>query len=127
MSSYALLKKHAPDGWFGKMSLAYCQLTEEGHLEPFSQGWQNAGMGSPTAFLTLNISECHSDAGVCSLSDILETGDMPQRYYLSPKACAGILRRAKKRGKALPVLLQAVLEDNLLKIMVAGEGFIILH
>ncbi|WP_204340906.1 hypothetical protein, partial [Rhizobium ruizarguesonis] len=54
----------------------------------------------------------HSDGAVSSLSDILETGDVPQRFYLSPKACAGILRRAEKRGKVLPpqlaVALQAV-------------------
>ena len=44
-----------------------------------------------------------SDAGVCSLSDILETpGSVPPRYYLSARACAGILRRAVKRGKTLP-------------------------
>jgi len=49
--------------------LACCPLTEDGHLEPSSEGWQNAGMGSPTGFLTLSISECHSAAGVCSLSD----------------------------------------------------------
>jgi len=42
---------------------------------------------------------------VSSLSDILETGDLPQRYYLSPKACAGILRRAANRGKDLPTML----------------------
>jgi hypothetical protein len=41
------------------------------------------------------------DDGVCSLSDILETGDVPQRFYLSALACAGILRRAEKRGKML--------------------------
>ena len=36
---------------------------------------------------------------------------MPQRYYLSPKACAGILRRAEKRGKALPAALAAALRS----------------
>jgi hypothetical protein len=36
------------------------------------------------------------------LSDTLETGDVPQRFFLSAKACQGILRRAEKRGKALP-------------------------
>jgi hypothetical protein len=46
-------------------------------------------MGSPTEFLTLNTSEWPSDAAVCSLSDILETGDVPQRYFLSAKACQG--------------------------------------
>jgi hypothetical protein len=50
------------------------------------------------------------DEGVCSLSDILETGAVPQRYYLSPKACSGILRRAAKRGKELPPQLAAALQ-----------------
>jgi hypothetical protein len=59
--------------------------------------------------LTLSISEWHSAAAVCSLSDTLETGDLPQRFYLSPKACAGILRRADKRGKTLPPALEAAL------------------
>jgi hypothetical protein len=39
----------------------------------------------------------------------LETGDLPQRFFLSAKACAGILRRAEKRGKKLPEQLQAAL------------------
>jgi predicted nucleic acid-binding protein len=43
------------------------------------------------------------------LSDILETGGVPRRYFLSAKACAGILRRAAKRGKKLPDLLAAAL------------------
>ena len=74
-------------------------------------------MGGPTGFLTLNMSEhaadptqCRSDAAVCSLSDILETGDQLLRYSLSPKACVGILRRAGNRGKDLPPLLQHALE-----------------
>ncbi|OWV62610.1 hypothetical protein ATY75_12115 [Rhizobium sp. N122] len=74
-------------------------------------------MGSPTEFLTLNMCgwtatlvPSHSDGSVCSLSDILETGDLPPQYFLSPKACAGILRRAGKRGKELPQQLQAALQ-----------------
>ncbi|KRA63762.1 hypothetical protein ASD85_06520 [Rhizobium sp. Root651] len=75
-------------------------------------------MGSPTEFLTLNMSEWTAldglslnDDGVCSLSDILETGDVPQQYYLSPKACAGILRRAGNRGKELPPMLCQALQQ----------------
>jgi hypothetical protein len=73
-------------------------------------------MTSPTGFLTLNGSEhnsfqaqSHSVDAVCSLSDVLERGAVPQRYFLSPKACAGILRRAQKRGKALPEMLHRAL------------------
>jgi hypothetical protein len=77
-------------------------------------------MGSPTGFLTLNMSEWTAldglslnDAGVCSLSDILETGDVPQRYFLSERACRGILRRAANRGKELPpALCEALLSAS---------------
>jgi hypothetical protein len=41
----------------------------------------------------------------------LETGDVPQRFFLSQKACAGILRRAAKRGKELPAQLAHALEE----------------
>jgi hypothetical protein len=71
--------------------------------------WRNSGMGPPTAFLTLSSSECHSDAGVCSLSDVLETGEVPRKYFLSPTACRGILRRAEKRGRELPTQLRKAL------------------
>jgi hypothetical protein len=66
-------------------------------------------MGSPTEFLTLNILEYPSDGVASSLSDILEAGEVPQRYYLSATACRGILRRAEKRGKELPEALRSAL------------------
>ena len=76
----------------------------------FSGKFQNSGMAvSRGEFLTLNSSEWPSDAAVSFLSDALETGGVPQRYSLSPKACAGILRRAEKRGKPLPEPLGEVL------------------
>lgn len=105
-----LLTDFAPAGSFGKMSPESCHQTVDGILAPSSGCWQSSGMGSPTEFLTLNISDWPSAAAVCSLSDILETGDVPQRYFLSAKACRGILRRAEKRGKALPRALQAALQ-----------------
>lgn len=104
-----LLTAIAPSGWYGRTSPAFCRVTEEGILEPFSGVWANSGMGSPTGFLTLNSLEYHSGAAVSSLSDILETGDVPQRYFLSATACRGILRRAEKRGKTLPEQLRNAL------------------
>ncbi len=80
--------------------------------------FQNSGMGSPTEFLTLSSPEHAStlgpslnDGAVCSLSDILETGDVPLRYFLTAKACRGILRRAEKRGKSLPPQLARALQQ----------------
>jgi len=36
--------------------------------------------------------------------------EVPEKYYLSPKACLGILRRASARGKELPEVLKKALE-----------------
>jgi hypothetical protein len=68
-------------------------------------------MGSPTECWTLNTSEFPSVVVESSLSRVLETGELPPRFYLSAKACAGILRRAERRGKKLPELLAAALRQ----------------
>lgn len=44
------------------------------------------------------------------LSDVLETEPIPQQYFLSGRACAGILRRAANRGKVLPEALVNALQ-----------------
>lgn len=64
------------------------------------------------ACTTPNTSEQHSDAGESFLSWILEA-DAPEKYSLSPTACAGILRRAERRGKVLPPMLREALEARL--------------
>ena len=111
LSIFGWLNDCAPAGLFGRTSPVSCRETEDGTLVPSSEGWQSAGMGSPTECLTLSISDWPSDGSVCSLSDILETGDVPQRFFLSARACAGILRRAEKRGKELPTTLRHALEQ----------------
>lgn len=65
---------------------------------------------SPGECLTLSMPEFRSGAVACSLSDILETGDVPQQYFLTATACRGILRRAAKRGKELPTILRQALQ-----------------
>lgn len=50
---------------------------------------------------TLNISECPSDAVASTLSQVLETASIPPRYFLSAKACQGILRLAEGSFAAL--------------------------
>jgi hypothetical protein len=81
----------------------------EGEDGPTRVWLTDHGRGPRGGFSTLNISAWPNDASVCSLSRILETGPIPPKYYLSPKACAGILRRAEKRGKELPPLLKQAL------------------
>ena len=109
-SSFAdLLKGSNLAGLSGKMSPVSCHRTEDGTLVPSSGRWKTSGMASPTECLTLSTSEWPSDADVCLLSDTLETGVLPQRFFLSATACQGILRRAEKRGKKLPEMLQSAL------------------
>jgi len=105
-----LLKESNLAGLSGKMSPVSCHRMEDGTLVPSSGRWKTSGMVSRTECLTLSTSEWPSAAVVCSLSDTLETGDLPQRYSLSATACQGILRRADKRGKKLPPRLQQALE-----------------
>ena len=51
--------------------------------------------------LMLNTGVSPREEKESSLSQILQD-DPPIKYYLSPKACLGILRRADERGKELP-------------------------
>ena len=97
------------DGLSGKTSPASCRATEDGILVPSSGRWATWGMGGPTGCWTLNGSDWPSAVAVCSLSDVLETNDVPAKYFLSAKACAGIIRRAERRGKKLPAQLQDAL------------------
>lgn len=57
---------------------------------------------------TLNIGESPSVENESLLSQILEA-NAPLKYYLSERACQGILTRASRRGKALPDLLKTAL------------------
>jgi len=98
----ALLHAHGPAGWYGRTSPESCPLMVGGHLAPSSGRWQNSGTGGPTESWTLSTLEYPSAGVASSLSDILETGDVPQRYFLSATACRGILRRAAARGRMLP-------------------------
>jgi hypothetical protein len=79
-----------------------------------SMKWLKQGrISKSTLCWTLNTSESPNDEGACSssLALILQPPtDVQTRYYLSPKACEGILRRANRRGKVLPERLQKALE-----------------
>ena len=94
-----LFQNVARAGSSGKTCPELCQLTKDGTSGRSSGRWTNAAIISHGVSLTLNFSERPNDAVESSLSDILETGDIPQRYYLSAKACTGILRRDGKRGE----------------------------
>lgn len=112
----------------GKMSRE-CSVTSPTPSAAFSQllsekgtRWNRQGENGQTlvvclapkeqrrgGWLTPNISEWPNAAVVCLLSQVLEKGSTPSKYFLSSTACAGILRRAEKRGKTLPPLLHQAL------------------
>lgn len=52
--------------------------------------------------------ECHREEEESFLWQILED-TVPQKYFLSERACVGILRRSEKRGKKLPEVLKNAL------------------
>ena len=56
--------------------------------------------------------ESPREENVSRLSQILEDSAQP-KYYLSAKACAGILNRAQRRGKELPEILKQALENQI--------------
>ena len=76
-----------------------------------TSSWETDG-ALLTEFLTLNIGESPSVADESTLSQIL-IPNAPEKYYLSAKACEGILRRAERRGKTLPPLLKTALEQQI--------------
>ena len=47
-----------------------------------------------------------------SLSETLQKIGRSDPYWLSPRACEGILRRASRRGKELPEVLQKALTEQ---------------
>lgn len=78
--------------------------------ETYSDRWPNSGFMTPHGvFATPGITEFPSDGGVSSsLVDVL-VDRCAERFYLSPTAAAGILRRAGRRGRELPAHLKTAL------------------
>lgn len=66
----------------------------------------------PGACWTPNTGECPKDVKESSLSAILQA-DAPEKYSLSARACLGILKRAEKRGKKIPVMLWEALIETI--------------
>lgn len=68
-----------------------------------------------TELSMLNTGEFPKGVEESTLSQILEVS-VPEKYYLSAKACEGILRRANKRGKELPEMLKTALEQQIVRM-----------
>ena len=124
------------DGRYGKTCRVSCpagpekilpasyRCSADGKSVSLTAGGANAESSSPHLdalvwrgeYLTLNIPEfpnfrgqSRNEGDVSSLSDILVRGSIPQRYYLTARCAEGILRRAERRGKPLPLVLKEAL------------------
>ncbi len=124
-----------PDTWFGKTCQEHSAATEGRTSKPSLPKLSGSSSRKPPLFLCLKTGGPQADAswepdgallgeysmhsfGECPsvdvesrLSQILEATQHP-KYYLSAKACQGILNRAARRGKDLPEALRKALEDQ---------------
>lgn len=85
----------------------FLYLRKDGHTQDAS--WESMESGRwPTEQWMLNAGAFPNEEVGSTLSQILQERVDP-KYYLSAKACLGILRRADKRGKpVIPILRQAL-------------------
>lgn len=109
-SLFELVERLGLDLSSGKTSPVFCRRTRGEPLLPSSQSWRTSGFLAHGECLTLNTSVFPSDASASFLSDVLEL-EVPHRYYLSAKACLGILRRAERSGKSLPPMLDEAVRE----------------
>ena len=91
-----------------KMNVCQCLNLQNGRVQ--EKSWETVTQSHGDS-LMLNFGECPREENVSTLSQILQAG-VPEKYYLSQKACLGILRRASVRGKKLPTVLQKALEKQ---------------
>ncbi len=127
------------DTLFSRMSQDYSQVTMDGTLLSCSENlqgslnqplpmclslkkggrnqafyWSVAGGTLLTELMMRNFGECPNEEKELRLSQILE--DRPHgKYFLSPIAAKGILKRAKNHGRKLPKELEKVLNYQVQK------------
>ncbi len=106
-----LRKKLDRAGCSLRTSPDFSPATAETICEPSFSAWQTSGIYLPTGFLTLEISDCPKAEQGSSLSDILENGEVPRRFFLSAAACRKILAKAQENGIRLPAELTAALSS----------------
>lgn len=86
-----------------------CLQVASGQPQEWLEGERLTRLGE---CLTLNFGEYPNVERESTLSEILED-NVPEKYSLSPKACLGILRRAKAKGRKLPENLRVALEQKI--------------
>ena len=89
---------------------------------PQALSWET-GIPSHGGCWTQDFGECPSVAEESGLWQILEE-NAPEKYYLSARACAGVLRRAERRGKKLPEILETALRQQIERYTMRTDSII---
>ncbi len=110
MSFLDFLSNAAPQFVSSKTFQAFCLPTEGGILKSSFARWPSSGMVSDGVCLTASTSESPNHGSESSLWDVIERGEVPPKYFLSPNAARGMLRRADRMGRNLFPPLRKALE-----------------
>lgn len=93
-----------------KTFMAFSLATEDETSESYSRRWMNSGMVWRGVCLTAKTTESPNHVGESSLLECIETRNVQDRYFLSPNAARGILRRVDHQGRNLPPSFRKSLE-----------------
>ncbi|PKH18695.1 hypothetical protein BI292_04050 [Pseudomonas sp. 43NM1] len=105
----SLLKAAAPLLSLSKTYQVSSLPTKDATSESSFKRWPNSGMAWRGECLTAATSESPSLAKESLLLPLIETQDLPEKYFLSPNAAKGAIRRADQMGRSLfPPLRQAM-------------------
>jgi DNA (cytosine-5)-methyltransferase 1 len=110
MSFIDYLSRVAPEFFSSKTCQAFSLPTEDETSSSLFERWPNSGMVWAGVCLTAKTSECPNHAKESSLWDLMEKAEVPLKYFLSPNAAKGILRRADRMERNLFPPLREALE-----------------
>lgn len=100
-------------GLSGRTSQERSQASGGRLIASSCQRWMRSGMVWHGEYWMRSFSVWPKDASVCSLLEVLEPC-VARKYFLSAKACRGIISRADRRGKPLPKRLRDALEKQIM-------------
>ncbi len=106
----ASLERATQERLSSKTCTGFSLATEDETSQSYSRRWTNSGMVSRGVCLTAKTSESPSNAEESTLLPCIEIGRVPEKYFLSPNAAAGILRRVDRMKRNLPPSFRQSLE-----------------
>jgi len=110
MSLLDCLAKDAPELFYSRTFTAFLIHIKDKTSAPLFDHWPNSGILSDGVCLTARTLESPSRANESTLSGVIKTKPVPQKYFLTPSAAKGMLRRVKQMGRNLFPPLRESLE-----------------